>query len=145
MDNVRGRRYNVLMNTPSDTADDQETPVEPPGKPRFQRAQRRQMAWRALSLDQMLPADHQARVVWAYVESLDISPLYDQIRAVEGHVGRSPIDPKILVALWLYATIDGVSHARRLDRLCAEHVAYQWLCGEVTVNYHTLADFRIGH
>jgi transposase len=145
MDKRLGRRYNAWMNTPSLTTDDQNTPVEPAGKPRFQRAQRRQMEWKALSLDQMLPGDHEARVVWAYVESLDISALYDQIRAVEGHVGRAPIDPKILVALWLYATIDGVSHARRLDRLCEEHMAYQWLCGGVTVNYHTLADFRVAH
>jgi transposase len=145
MDKVLGRRYNALMKTPSHTSDDQTTPVEPAGKPRFQRAQRRQMAWRTLSLDQMLPREHAARSVWAYVESLDLSPLYDQIRAVEGHVGRAPIDPRILVGLWLYATIDGVSHARRLDRLCQEHIAYQWLCGEVTVNYHTLSDFRVEH
>ncbi len=114
-------------------------------KPRFQRAERRQIEWRPLSLDQMLPADHTARLVWAYVESLDLSELYQQIQAVEGHVGRDPIDPKILVALWLYATIDGVGRARRLDRLCTEHIAYLWLCGGVSVNYHTLSDFRVQH
>lgn len=114
-------------------------------KPRFQRAERRQMEWRPLALDELLPDDHTARLVWAYVEKLDLTPLYDRIRAVEGHVGRSPIDPKILVALWLYATIDGVGSARRLDRLCREHVAYQWLCGGVPVNYHTLSDFRVEH
>lgn len=114
-------------------------------KPRFQRVERRQIEWRPLSLDQMLPADHPARLVWAYVESLDLSELYEGIRAVEGHVGRDPIDPKILVALWLYATIDGVASARRLDRLCKEHVAYLWLCGGVSVNYHTLSDFRVAH
>ena len=114
-------------------------------KPRFQRAQRRQIEWRPLSLDQMLPAEHTARQVWAYVESLDLSELYRQIQAVEGHVGRDPIDPKILVALWLFATIDGVGSARRLDRLCTEHFAYLWLCGGVSVNYHTLSDFRVQH
>ena len=114
-------------------------------KPRFQRVERRQIEWRPLSLDQMLPAEHTARQVWAYVESLDLSELYRQIQAVEGHVGRDPIDPKILVALWLYATIDGVGSARRLDRLCTEHFAYLWLCGDVSVNYHTLSDFRVQH
>ncbi len=96
-------------------------------------------------MDQMLPVEHTARQVWAYVESLDLSELYRQIRAVEGHVGRDPIDPKILVALWLFATIDGVSSARRLDRLCTEHIAYLWLCGGVSVNYHTLSNFRVQH
>lgn len=122
-----------------------ETAAPVGAKPRYQRAQRRQMEMRTLSLDQMLPDDHRVRLVWTYVESLDLSPLYEQIRAVEGHVGRSPIDPRILFALWLYATLDGVGKARHLDRLCREQITYQWLCGGVTVNYHTLSDFRTQH
>jgi len=64
---------------------------------------------------------------------------------VEGHAGRTPIDPKILMALWLYATLDGVGSARQLAHLCEEHVAYQWICGGVSVNHHTLSDFRTAH
>ena len=30
-----------------------------------------------------------------------------------------------------------------LARLCAEHHAYRWLCGGVSVNHETLADFRV--
>jgi len=44
--------------------------------------------------------------------------------------------------LWLYATLDGVGAARQVDRLCQDHAAYQWMCGGVSVNYHTLSDFR---
>jgi len=94
------------------------------------------------SLDAMLAEDHQARVVWEYVEGLDLTCLYDSIRAVQGHPGRDPIDPRILMALWLYATLDGVGAARELDRLCEAHMAYKWICGGVSVNYHTLSDFR---
>lgn len=94
------------------------------------------------SLEQLLPADHMARAVWAYVTALDLSPLLAKIKAVEGQPGQPAIDPRILLSLWLAATIDGVGSARELDRLCRAHIAYEWLCGEVTVNYHTLADFR---
>ena len=59
--------------------------------------------------------------------------------------GSAAIDPQILLALWLYATLEGVGSARAVDRLCTAHVAYQWLCGGVGVNYHTLADFRVQH
>jgi len=59
-----------------------------------------------------------------------------RIAAVEGRPGRDTIDPKILMALWLYATIDGVGSARKLDVLCKHHHAYRWLCGGVSVNYH---------
>jgi transposase len=94
------------------------------------------------SLEAMLAEDHQARVVWEYVEGLDLTCLYESIRAVAGRAGRDPIDPRILMALWLYATLEGVGAARQLDRLCKDHVAYQWMCGGVSVNYHTLSDFR---
>ena len=117
----------------------------PGGRPRMQRANRQQVAMRLLSLDRLLPEDHQARLVWQYVDGLDMTPLYDLIRAVEGRAGRSPIDPEILMALWLYATLDGVGSARQLARLCEAHVAYQWICGGVSVNHHTLSDFRTAH
>ena len=75
----------------------------------------------------------------------DLQALYAQIRAVEGSVGRAPIDPAILMSLWLYATLDGVGSARELDRLCESSDAYRWLCGGVGVNHHTLGDFRVEH
>ena len=112
---------------------------------RVQRPDRHQVGMRMLALDGLLPEEHPARLVWEYVEGLNLTPLYDQIRAVEGRAGRDAIDPKILLALWLYATLDGVGSARQLDRLCVDHVAYQWICGGVSVNYHTLSDFRTAH
>jgi transposase len=117
----------------------------PKGAPRVQSAVRNQVELRACDLDSSLPADHQARAVWAFVQSLDLQGLYAQIRAVEGSVGRAPIDPAILMSLWLYATLDGVGSARELDRLCNSDDAYRWLCGGVGVNHHTLGDFRVEH
>jgi transposase len=110
-----------------------------------QSAVRNQVELRACDLDAALPADHQARAVWGFVQSLDLQALYAQIRAVEGRVGRAPIDPAILMSLWLYATLDGVGSARELDRLCDSDDAYRWLCGGVGVNHHTLGDFRVEH
>jgi len=120
-------------------------PVLPGGAPRVRVPDRFQMRMEMSSLDALLPPDHQARVVWEYVEGLDLSGLYDCIRAVEGGPGRDSLDPRIPMALWLYATLDGVGSARQLDRLCRDHVAYRWICGGVSVNYHTLSDFRTGN
>src|SRR5947208_3638207 len=126
--------------------DANERPVEPEcAEPRVQRPNRRQLELRPADLDGLLPAEHRARVVWDFVEGLDLAPLYAQIKAVEGHAGRPAIDPAILMALWLYATLEGVGSARALGRLCDEHDAYRWLAGGVSLNYHTLADFRVGH
>jgi len=115
------------------------------GKPRLARAQRTQVEMRLAALDDLLPPDHLARVIWGLIEQIDLSAFYAPIRAVEGQAGHPAIDPAILIALWLYATAEGVGSARALDRLCTEHIAYQWLCGGVSVNYHTLADFRVAH
>jgi transposase len=97
------------------------------------------------ALDALLPADHQARVVWAFVDQQDLSALYERIRATADRPGRTPIDPKLLMALWLNATLDGVGSGRELARRCEEELAYRWLCGGVSVNYHTLCDFRVEH
>jgi transposase len=97
------------------------------------------------SLDQRVEADHPVRAVWDFVEQLDLAPLLNDIKAVRGHAGRNANDPRILLALWLYASIEGVGSARELDRLCRDHRAFAWLCGGVSLNYHTLADFRVEH
>ena len=113
-------------------------------EPRVQRPNRDQLELRPVDLEGLLPADHRARVVWEFVKGLDLRALYERIKAVDGHAGRPPIDPAILMTLWLYATLEGVGSARALARLCDEHDAYRWICGGVSVNYHTLADFRVG-
>jgi transposase len=113
--------------------------------PRLRCAARDCIPAQLLSLDQMLTPGHPARAVWDFAQGIDLTRLYDRIKATKGRPGHPHVDPRILFALWLYATIDGVGTARELDRLCSEHTAYRWLCGGVSVNYHTLADFRVGH
>lgn len=112
---------------------------------RVQMPNRNQFELRPTNLDEQLEDDHRARLVWAYVERLDLSKLYARIRAVEGGVGRTPIAPEILLSLWLYATLESLGSARALARLCQSHDAYRWLCGGVSVNYRTLAAFRVQH
>jgi transposase len=96
-------------------------------------------------LEGLLPEDHRARAVWEFVEGLDLSSLYEGIRSFEEQAGRPAIDPAILVALWIYATAEGVGSARALERLCNQHDAYRWICGGVEVGAHTLSDFRVAH
>jgi transposase len=105
-------------------------------------AERNQIELRSVDLEATISLDHPARNVWSFVEGLDLSALYSDIGSVEGRAGRAAIDPKILMALWLYATVDGVGHAREIERLTQAHDAYRWICGGVNVNHHTLSDFR---
>jgi transposase len=118
------------------------------GTPRLRSPQREQIEFRACCWNDLLPLDHQARTVWSFVEKLDLSTLHRRIKAVDCNAGRSATDPRILFALWLYATLRGIGSARELarrsDRTTGE-LAFQWICGGVSINYHTLADFRTQH
>jgi transposase len=65
------------------------------------------------------------------------------VKSREGEAGRPAADPAVLIALWLYATVEGVGSARELERLAQSDAAYRWLAGGVPLNYHGLADFRV--
>src|SRR5208282_3557352 len=69
----------------------------------------------------------------------------EPIKAREGLAGRDATDPRLLVALWLYACIRGIGSARELARRCEESAPFRWLCGGVGVNHRLLSDFRSDH
>jgi len=118
--------------------------ARPLAAPRLREPKRDQIELRAADIDSLIGQDHRARPIWAYVEGLDLSELEAGIKARGDRPGRAATSPRLLLALWLYATSEAIGSARALERLCESHDVYRWLCGGVTVNYHLLADFRIG-
>ncbi len=116
-----------------------------PSQARVLRPIRNQAEMMVRDLDSLVTAEHPVRAIWAFLEGLDLSDFYAPIKAVLDQPGRPASDPQVLLALWVYATVDGVGSARRLDRLCHEHDVYCWLCGTVPVDYHLLSDFRVAH
>lgn len=120
------------------------TEAVPRGAPRLREPVRNQVELRAIDIDSLIGQDHPARVIWAYVEGLDLSELEDRVKARENRPGHPAPSPRLLLALWLYGTSDSVGSARALDRLCDSHDVYRWFCGGVSLNYHTLSDFRVG-
>jgi transposase len=130
--------FGKLPNQPKPQAE------EPRGAPRLREPVRDQIELRAMDLDSLIGQGDPVRVIWAYVEGLDLSELEDRIAARENTPGHPAIAPRLMVALWLYAISQRVGSARALARLCESHDAYRWLCGGVSVNHHTLGDFRVG-
>src|SRR5436189_69811 len=111
-----------------------------PANLRLRVPQRQQVVMTMQSLDELIDQDHPARVIYAVVQTLDLDPFYKPIEARVGTAGRDATDPRLLVALWLYAATDGVGSARELARQCVDSRPYQWLCGGVSVNHHMLSD-----
>jgi len=127
--------------------DPEPVPAEPPARLedlRIVRPVRDQLQFVPQTLDDLIARDHPARAIWRLLEQLDLRGFYAEIAAVVDGPGRPATDPRVLLAVWLLATADGIGSARRLEQLCTEHAAYRWLCGGVPVNYHTLSDFRVG-
>src|ERR1700746_2481428 len=84
---------------------------------------RAQLCWEMVDVDSQLPDDHRARLVWGFVEGLDLSEFYDRIKARDAVAGRPATDPRGVLAVLLYATLEGIGAARPIDRLCQQHAA----------------------
>ena len=123
-----------------DTQTNQTPPV-----PRIRRADREGKVIRSQCIDDLIGEDHRARIVWDFVDGLDLSDLYAKVKSVEDHPGRPAIDAKILFAVWLYATLDGETSGRRISIFCNEFNPYIWLCGGIGINHHTVSDFYTDH
>jgi transposase len=110
---------------------------------RIRQAERRQTGFELVDLESLVVDDHPVRSVWSFVEGLDLQVFYDRIKARGETPGRPATDPRVLLALWLYATADGIGSARALARLCEHHTIYRWICGGVGVNHTMLSEFRL--
>ena len=121
------------------------SPITHAAKPRLRSAERNQIEFKIGSLDNLISSDHKARYVVSFVEQLDLSKILSGIQSVDNGVGRPATDPKILLALWLFGVLERVISARTIAEFCSEHNAYQWICGGVSINHHTLSDFATNH
>jgi transposase len=119
------------------------SPTLPPPerKLRLKAVDRQQVVLRAIDPDRLVGEDHSVRAIWDLLGRLDLSSYYPQVRAVEGRPGRDRSDPRVLIALWLYALSRGVREARQLDEWAQYEPGCQWLLGLGRINYHTLSDF----
>jgi len=113
--------------------------------PRLKPVDRSQLMLRPVDVEQLIEEDHPARAIWAFTGRMDWSRFLASIQAVEGVAGREAWDPRLLASLWIYAYSRGIGSAREVSRRCGYDPAFQWLTGLQAVNYHTLADFRVGY
>src|SRR5665213_654962 len=84
------------------------------GKARLRVPVRDEVRLEAVDLEALIGEDHAARLIWAYVERLDFSDFEAKVRSREGLPGMPQTSPRLLLALWLYATSDGVGSAREM-------------------------------
>ncbi len=95
------------------------------------------------SLDEWLPKDHLARFVIAVVDTLDLSAFYARRRA-DGW-GRAAYDPKMMVALLIYAYATGARSSRLIERRCVEDIAFRFISANEAPDHATIARFARDH
>ena len=114
-------------------------------QPRIEEPQREQGEVRFEIPDDMLAADHPARILWTLLGTLDLTAFGAACESVEGRPGRSLKSPRMLMTLWLYAIVRGIGSAREIARLVKTDVAFRWIVGDLEVGHHKLSEFRVGY
>jgi transposase len=117
----------------------------PHGSVKLRSINRQQTMLAQIYVEELIPADHKARAIWDLVGRMDLSQFAEALRTTAGCAGRPAWDPQLMVSLWVYAYSEGISSAREIERIMAWEPGMQWLGGLVTVNHHTLSDFRVEH
>jgi transposase len=86
----------------------------------------------------MVPEDHPARTIIRWVERLDLTPFRARLKPL----GRTPIDPKFRLRVWLYGSLIGIHHASKLAELAETDAALRLLAGGHGVSPSRLKEFR---
>lgn len=93
------------------------------------------------SLDEQIAADHQVRVVDAFVDGLEMGKLGFE-KAKPAWTGRPGYDPRDMLKLYLYGYINRVRSSRRLQRECERNIEVKWLINSLVPDFRTISDFR---
>ena len=111
------------------------------------RPMNREQAWLLPpTLDELLPPDHPARFVAAFVDGLDRSIWAELGIDVEGELMGAPAyHPRGLLSIWLYGFMSGVRSSRKLETACRDQISYLWLTGWQQPDHNTLWRFYQTH
>ena len=104
--------------------------------------ERTQVEMVSASLDDLIHEDHIVRKIWQFVIDMDTSVLYSDLKTQKGKAGQRAIDRKVLLTLWLYALISGITSGREIARRIESDNPFKWIAGGLSINYHTIDDFR---
>ena len=95
------------------------------------------------SVQDFVASDHLARFVVALVrESLDLGAITGSYKT---SLGQPPFDPRLMVALLLYAYCSGIYSSRRIAKACGERVDFMSIVALDAPDFRTISDFRKRH
>lgn len=97
--------------------------------------------WMLCSLDSLVASDSVARIIDAFVRSLDMSEL-GFTKASAAEEGRPSYDPRLLLSLFIYGYRKAIRSSRKLEDACKVNLEVKWLMGGLEPDFRTISDFR---
>jgi transposase len=97
-----------------------------------------------VTLEELIPEDHECRVIDAFVGRLDMVG-WGFERAEAAETGRPAYDPRDLPKLYLYGYLQQIRSSRRLESECRRNSELMWLLGRLAPDHKTIAEFRRVH
>ena len=91
------------------------------------------------SLDDLIAVDDPVRFLREVLPTLDLSAFHLAYRAERG---RPPFNPEMMLGLLLYGHMRRIRSSRRLAEACRRDVAFIYLAGRATPDFHTVSEFR---
>lgn len=95
------------------------------------------------SLQDWLPEKDLAWFILDAVDEMDLSQFYAAYR--QDGWGGEAYEPKMMVALLLYAYCLGERSSRRIERLCERDIAFRVIAANLAPDHATIARFRAEH
>lgn len=136
---------NVESTQPPNVPKDERELLAVRGRVKYIALDRNQLRWETLDLERLIAEDHPARIIWQVSGQLDLDGFEAGHKNWEGNAGRPCWPARALVSVWVYSYTMGVASARAIERMMGYEPGLRWLAANETINYHTLADFRVGH
>lgn len=92
------------------------------------------------SLDQIISADNEVRLIDAFVESIKVDDFH--FRTTLHKEGRPPYHPKDLLKLFIYGYLNSMRSSRVLEKECYRNVEVMWLMKQLAPDHNTISNFR---
>lgn len=98
------------------------------------------------TLDELIPEDHPARFVAAFVDGLERSVWEEMEISLEGNpLGAPSYNPRGMLSVWLYGFMTGTRSNRKLETACRDQMPYLWLTGWEHPDHNSLWRFYNAH
>ena len=97
------------------------------------------------SLDDFVESDNPVRLLDLIVERIVQANPKRFYRRGLSNIGRKAYSPQVLLKLYLYGYLHGISSSRKLEAETKRNMELMWLLGRLSPDHKTISDYRKDH